>query len=315
MIEPPLKHDAAERVTVTIPAFNAARTLPAQLDALAHQTYGHDFEVIVVDNNSTDGTGDVAHRYSLSSPYEIRVISEGRQGINWARNAGIEAAADGAILLCDADDEVDAGWLAAMVSALEPGCWVAGRQDYTKLNTELTREIWGMGPYSTFAETDPYVDNTYGCNCGFHRSMWKTVGRFDTRLNGTGGDENEFFMRAYAAGFRPRYVPQALVGYRLRPGVWRMARQRYRQGKNQVVMRQLPGGQLLARQFTVASEFGLLFKTSVALPLYLRTRRRRCLWLGSLSRHLGRIVALGANRVPHGNEFTKLPRNPDGSAR
>ena len=304
-----------ERVTVTIPAFNAARTLPAQLDALANQTYGHGFEVIVVDNNSSDGTGDVARRYSDSSPYAIRVINEGRQGINWARNAGIEAAPDGAILLCDADDEVDEGWLAAMVSALEPGSWVAGRQDYAKLNTEQTREIWDTGTQSTFAETDPYVDKTYGCNCGFHRSMWETVGRFDPRLNGTGGDENEFFMRAYAAGFRPRHVPQALVGYRLRPGVWRMVRQRYRQGKNQVAMRQLPGGQLLSQQFTATSEVGLLLKTLVALPLYLATRRRRCLWLASVSRRTGRLVGLGTKHHRRGSEFTTPENHPDGSAR
>jgi glycosyltransferase involved in cell wall biosynthesis len=284
-------------VTVVIPALDAADTLPAQLDALAGQTYDQPFEVIVVDNGSTDGTGDVARAHSVGERARVRVVHEARRGINSSRNAGIDAAADGRVLLCDADDVVDAGWLAAMVTALSDGVWVAGRLDYTVLNTDRTREIWGVGLHSTFVETDPFVDNTYGCNCGFHRAMWSEIGRFDPRLNGTGGDENEFFMRAHAAGFRPRHVPDAIAGYRLRPGVRAMTRQRYRQGKNQVAMRRLAGGRLLPEQFTVASEVRLTAKTLAVLPLYLRSTRRRCSWLGSTSRHAGRLVALTCARL------------------
>jgi GT2 family glycosyltransferase len=283
-------------VTVVIPALDAAGTLPAQLDALARQTYDQPFEVIVVDNGSTDGTGDVARAHAVGERARVRVVHEERRGINNSRNAGIDAAADGRVLLCDADDVVDDGWLAAMVRALTDGVWVAGRLDYTVLNSDRTREVWGVGLRSTFVETDPFVDNTYGCNCGFRRAMWNQVGRFDPRLNGTGGDENEFFMRAHAAGFRPRHVPDAIAGYRLRPGVRAMMRQRYRQGKNQVAMRRLAGGRLLAEQFTIASEVRLTAKTLVALPLYLGSARRRCSWLGSTSRHAGRLVALARAR-------------------
>jgi glycosyltransferase involved in cell wall biosynthesis len=284
-------------VTVVIPALDAADTLPAQLDALARQTYDQPFEVIVVDNGSTDGTGDVARAHPVGERAGLRVVHEARRGINCSRNAGIEAAAEGRVLLCDADDVVDDGWLAAMVTALTDGVWVAGRLDYTVLNTDRTREIWGVGRTSTFVETDPFVDNTYGCNCGFHRAMWMQVGRFDPRLNGTGGDENEFFMRAHAAGFRPRHVPDAVAGYRLRTGVRAMVRQRYRQGRNQVAMRRLAGGRLLPEQFTIASELRVTAKTLVALPLHLRTTRHRCAWLGSMSRHTGRLIALGRARL------------------
>lgn len=300
-VDPDARPDGDALVTVVIPALNASDTLPAQLDALAHQTDADGFEVVVVDNDSTDGTGDVARSHPEAESLGLRVVLETSRGINFARNAGIEAALGDRILLCDADDVVDTGWLAAMIAALTDGVWVAGTQDYTVLNTERTREIWNMGHRSRFVLTEPYSDNTYGCNCGFHRAMWAEVGGFDSRLNGTGGDENEFFMRAHAAGFRPRHVPDALVGYRLRPGIRAMMRQRYRQGKNQVLMRQLAGGRLLPDQFTIGSEVREGTRAFASLPRYVRSSSRRCLWLASVSRHSGRLVELtraALNRKP-----------------
>ena len=75
------------------------------------------------------------------------------------------------ILLCDADDEVDEPWLAAMVEALTPGYWVGGVLGYEKLNSPRTRRFWDVASYSMFRPTDPYVDDTKGGNCGFYRSI------------------------------------------------------------------------------------------------------------------------------------------------
>lgn len=279
-----------------IPAFNAADTIEAQLRALDHQTYPEPFDVVVVDNASTDGTADVVREFSPAR-FSLTIVDERNQGINHARNAGIEAATDGAVLLCDSDDCVHSEWLEAMVAALDPGVWVGGVLDYTKLNVDRTRLIWNMAERSGYAETDPYVDNTYGCNCGFWRSMWSEIGRFDPRLNGS-GDENEFFMRAFGAGYRRRHVPDAVVSYRLRPGVRLFLRQRYRQGKSQIAMRQLPGGCLLPDKITLGSEARRLVWTLIVLPRYVWSPRMRYMWLGSMSRHLGRIGALWVGRVP-----------------
>ena len=204
-------------VSVVVPARNAAPTLRRQLDALDRQTFGREFLVIVVDNGSVDCTGRLARLYRPEH-YRLRVVWEPRVGINVARNTGVATAPDGVVLLCDADDEVAEDWLAAMVSAFRPGNWVAGALDYLRLNSARTRRVWGAPPCSVHRTTHPWVDDTKGCNCGFTRAMWVELGGFDERLSGTGGDENEMFMRAYHTGYRPRTPPPRLSATASVPG-------------------------------------------------------------------------------------------------
>ena len=90
----------------------------------------------------------------------------------------------------------------------------------------------------------PFVDNAFGGNCAFTRRMWEQLGRFDEGLSGH-GDETEFFLRAWAGGYRVRWASGAVVNCRLRPGLRVMARQRYRKGKSLALMATRPGGRLL----------------------------------------------------------------------
>ena len=282
--------------TVVIPARNAAATLMRQLEALERQIGDLPFRVILVDNGSTDGTGDLARAFPATR-FDIVVVEEERPGINCARNRGIDAAPEGAVLLCDADDEVSPGWLVAMHAALTGRTWVAGVVDYTSLNDELTRTQWGAEERSSCETPEPFIDRTFGCNCGFFKSMWAEVGRFDDRLSGIGGDETELFMRAYAAGYRQVWVPEGVVGYRLRSGVRNMSRQRFRQGRNQVRMSRLAGGRvgppLPGARATVMSLLTLV----VVSPKYAHPAARRYEWLSAASRHIGRLVG-HASRWP-----------------
>ncbi len=295
---------AGSSITVVVPALNAAATIRRQIEALDRQRFDRRFLVIVVDNGSDDGTGELAAGVR-SERHDLTVIHESRRGINVARNAGIAAAPDGMVFLCDADDEVDEGWLAAMVRALRPGTWVAGALGYDELNPPRTRRIWDVGSHSTMRPSDPYVDDTRGSNCGFLRSMWLALGGFDERLSGTGGDENEFFMRARAAGYRPVHVPAAVVNYRLRPGVRLMVRQRYRQGKNQVAMSRLPGGRLLPQRYTFPSCLRATAKAIAVGPRDL-VGGRQYLWIASVSRHIGRLVALARRPIDLTEDRTRL---------
>lgn len=278
-----------DALTVVIPARNAAATLQQQLDALDRQIGDVAFEVILVDNGSTDDTAALAASHR-SSRYSLRVVAESNAGINHARNAGITAAADGYVLLCDADDEVTPAWVAEMAASRTPGKWSAGVVDYTVINSPRTRLQWGAAERSACETSDPYVDRTFGGNCGFHRSMWAAIGRFDSNLSGIGGDETEFFMRAHAAGFRQQWVPDAVVRYRLRPGVRNMTRQRFRQGRTQVRMAGANGGANLTAVPDAAATRRSLLKLAVASPKYAWPARRRYAWLAAVSRHLGRLA-------------------------
>ncbi len=118
-------------VSVVIPAYNEEQYLPACLRALAEQKDAPPYEVIVVDNASTDSTADIARQYGA------RVISEARKGVSFARQAGFEAARGEIIASTDADTRVTPYWLAHMAAHFHgtslggvygPVRWYDGRQ-------------------------------------------------------------------------------------------------------------------------------------------------------------------------------------------
>lgn len=278
----------ARSVTVVIPALNAAGTIGRQMEALARQTEAPPFEVILVDNGCTDDTVMVAEA-AASGRLTLRVVKESRRGINLARNAGISAAANEVILLCDADDEVSPAWVGALAGAVDSQHWAAGIVDYLAINDAATIERW-MAPPLGVPEVDaPYIDRTFGCCCGFLRSMWEEVGGFDPRLSGP-TDENEFFMRAYAAGYRPNVVPTALVAYRLRPGAKAWRRMRYKSGVGQGMAAGCAGGAHLLPLCKPLRSLWLMAKLVLAGPKYMLGARARHEWVGGVLRQWGRLV-------------------------
>ncbi|HSX17699.1 MAG TPA: glycosyltransferase family 2 protein [Patescibacteria group bacterium] len=93
------------RVSIVIPAYNEERHLVACLDAIAAQSTPV-LEAIVVDNNSTDKTAEIALRYPF-----VRVVHERRQGRVFARNAGFNAARGDIIGRIDADIRLPSNWV------------------------------------------------------------------------------------------------------------------------------------------------------------------------------------------------------------
>lgn len=96
------------RYSIVVPAYNEAAYLPATLDSLQHQDYTGPYEIVVVDNNSTDDTARIAAERG------VRVLQEGRQGVCAARQTGSLAAVGEIIVSADADTLYPPGWLSAV---------------------------------------------------------------------------------------------------------------------------------------------------------------------------------------------------------
>ncbi|MEO7363998.1 MAG: glycosyltransferase family 2 protein [Candidatus Saccharimonadales bacterium] len=103
----------ATRVSVVIPVYNEADHLAACLRALACQTV-LPYEVIVVDNNSTDGSRDIAERFDF-----VTIVSELRQGVVHARSRGFDAATGDIIGRIDADTVLSADWTATVIELFD----------------------------------------------------------------------------------------------------------------------------------------------------------------------------------------------------
>lgn len=209
-------------VSVVIPAHNAGELLAAQLSALAHQDYDGPLEIVVVDNNSTDGSVD----HSVVDPTVRTVRAHDGVGPAYARNQGAEAARGALLLFCDADDEVHHDWVRKMVEFQRDGGYdiVTSAVEGRTLNESGQRRIADIAPPETFQPPQFFAPIVVGCSFGCTAAAYRALGGIDETYRAN--EEVEFGWRAVRSGYRVGYLPEALVAYRYRVGF----RAGYRQG-------------------------------------------------------------------------------------
>ena len=105
-------------VSVVLCVRNGANTIDAQLEGLARQDYEGSWELVLVDNASTDGTRARVEAWRARLP-QLRVVEESVVGSGGARNRGSRAVIGTRIACCDADDVVSPAWLREMLAALD----------------------------------------------------------------------------------------------------------------------------------------------------------------------------------------------------
>ncbi|MGH9247369.1 MAG: glycosyltransferase family 2 protein [Acidimicrobiales bacterium] len=205
-------------VVVIVPVRNRRDLLAALLDALDAQTFT-DFEVVIVDDGSTDGTGPVAaNRRVAGRP--VRVLRRGGEGAVAARRDGVAASHAPYLAFTDSDCVPDPGWLAAGVAALERGAdLVNGCTRPARPLRPLERSVYSgeEGLYPT-------------CNVFYRREAFVRAGGFDSsaadrlgfrhnpRARGLGfGEDTLLAWRLIRAGGRVRYAPDAFVHHHVFP--------------------------------------------------------------------------------------------------
>jgi GT2 family glycosyltransferase len=205
-------------LSVVVPCYNAADTIGAQLEALADQQWPQPWEVIVVDNRSTDASMAVIKRYCGRIPHFRVVSASARQGQPYALNVGIAASMAEAIAICDADDVVAPGWVAAMGEALSTCDFVAGRMETQRLNPEWVHASIGNHPQLVglqMSSYPPYLPHAGSGNLGIKRSVHDRVGGFSEEFPYL--LDTEYCFRVQLSGVKLHYVPQAVVHLRYRP--------------------------------------------------------------------------------------------------
>lgn len=204
------------KVSVVIPCRNAARTIGRQLEALGRERWADGFEVIVVDNQSTDGSASIVSNYADRLP-SLRVVpATARRGAGYARNVGVSASTADAVVFCDADDEVGPGWLTAMAHALCEHDFVACRIDLDKLNEARIVGSWGH-PQSRGLQRmpyPPYLPHAGGGTLGVKRWLHDAAGGFDEHFRSV--EDTHYCLKIQLAGHALHFVPEAVVHVRVR---------------------------------------------------------------------------------------------------
>jgi glycosyltransferase involved in cell wall biosynthesis len=210
------KYERPTRISVVVPVKNNMATVAGQLRALAAQDFDGEYEVIISDNGSTDGTREFLDEVERAGDMSLCWIdSSQRAGECHARNRGIEAAKYEFIACCDADDEVSVGWLSALSEAAMTADVIGGSLDKSSLN-DRTVSSWRPAPdVDRLVVCGNFLPYAQGCNMGFWKAAWEAIGGYDDALVAGGGDI-EFCWHAQTSGLVLGYAPRAVVAYRFR---------------------------------------------------------------------------------------------------
>lgn len=203
------------KISVVIACLNEVHTLGEQLEALSRQQWD-DWEVIVADNGSTDGTQDLARGFADCLNITVLDASD-EPGAGYARNEGARAASGDALLFPDADDVVAEGWLQHMGQALSEHDFVAGKLEYQTLNPGWVYHSRGRPQQRALAKY-PYGDffpHAFGTSIGVKTHLHQQIGGFNTTL--LRGQDMEYCWRMQEQGVTLVYVPEAVIHYRFRP--------------------------------------------------------------------------------------------------
>jgi glycosyltransferase involved in cell wall biosynthesis len=231
-------------VSVVVPTRNRAAYLAVTLESLAGQRIEAPYEMVVVDDGSTDATRAVADR--AGARYERH---ERTRGPNAARNTGIAATSAPLIALVDDDVRAPARWLAELVAGAQRHPWAEA------LGGPIRASLEGPAPGACGREgapittldlgpTDSETDFVWSANMAVRRGAVERVGGFDEDVP-IYGDEEEWLMRLHAAGGRVAYVAGAGLEHR-RAGVdarlRSLARAEYRRGRAALLSDRRKGG-------------------------------------------------------------------------
>ena len=221
------------KLSVILPCYNGAETLAVQLEALTVQDWPGGWELIVVNNGSTDGSMAIVEGYRARLPalkiVEAHVYGTPRLGVPHSYNTGIQAATGDAFVFCEADDEVALDWLAAMGRALTAHDFVLARLDHRKLNADWLHPPHGDGYQATGLYRMPFAPHFFSasaCGFGLSRSIYEKLGPLNTDFPIV--HDGEYCWRAQLAGYALHFEPAALVHYREKSAL----KARFRQGQN-----------------------------------------------------------------------------------
>ena len=199
-------------VSVIVCSYNGATTLAACLESLGRIDYAS-YEVILVDDGSTDDTREIAAHFP-----EVRYIRQTNHGLSHARNTGAAAARGEVFAYTDSDCMADTDWLYYLVGTLLSGDFAGvGGPNVSPPARGWVQACVAAAPGgpSHVLLTDVVAEHIPGCNMAWYRWAFESVGGFDVEYR-KAGDDVDFCWRIQQAGWEIAFSPTAIVWHHRR---------------------------------------------------------------------------------------------------
>jgi len=221
------------RISVVVCSFNGERTIRRCCEALAALDYP-DYEVIVVDDGSTDRTAEIAHGFGF------RVITTGNQGLSSARNTGMRAATGEIVAYTDDDAPPDPHWLTYLAWGFLTTDHVAiGGPNIPPPDDGLIADCVAHAPGGPVHVllSDTEAEHVPGCNMAIRRHCLEDIGGFDRRYRAA-GDDVDVCWRLQERGGSIGFSPAAMVWHHRRNSVRAYWRQQKGYGRAEALLEQ-----------------------------------------------------------------------------
>jgi len=221
---------SAVRTSVIVCCFNSAARLGQTLRALARQDFSKTWELVVVDNRSTDDTAGVARRGWDRSDVPLTILQEARQGLVWARLRGLSGARGEWVCFVDDDNHLEPRYLqtADEILARLPDVGIVGGEAVPQFECEpsawLKREWWRSLALGPQASGEGKVSGPlYGAGICVRRQVWSQLQKVGWRplMQGRSGhlllsgEDSELCLVASCLGWQAYFSPRMRLQHQI----------------------------------------------------------------------------------------------------
>ena len=260
-------------ISIIVPAYNAAETLGECLAALLDQSIPRsEYEVIVVDDGSTDETQEVAKKCG------VRLLSQPNQGPGAARNLGVSQAGGEIILFTDADCVPTKEWIEEMIKPFAESGVVAVKGAYrTRQRGLLARFIQAeFEERYALLERERYVDFVDSHSAAYRKVEFLATGGFDP--NFLLSEDVDLSYKLSRLGHKMIFNPKAIVYHRHPETLWAYFRAKFQRAYWRTKSYRQHPGKMLKDSYTpqvLKAQIGLVFLLGLMIPAWLLCERQR----------------------------------------
>ncbi len=220
-------------ISVVVPVYNGAGSIAACIEKLVKQDYPS-YEIIVVENGSTDNTTEIVEKYP------VKLLHSPERGPAAARNMGIRCSKADIIAFTDADCLAEQNWLSELVKPYASpeiggvgGPIMAYKHDGRNIVEQFSDEL---SPLTNFVSgKNEFLPHLFTANASYRRSILVKIGGFNVHLV-TGQDVDIAWRSQLDAGTKLAYAPQAVIYHHHRETLKGLARQYRRYGYGEIIL-------------------------------------------------------------------------------
>jgi len=218
----PARFSGEQLFSVVIPTLNEGDLLHLTIESILSETEYRNFEVIIVDDGSTDGS---TRTYRNPADPRVRLIRTEGKGVARARNLGAGHARGVYVVFLDAHCRVSPNWLSGLEATLDPRDVCIAGPAFTKLEATQPRGCgmsWinymlDLTWFEPLEVSEPYsVPLTTGACQAFRLATFNSIGRYDNGFSGWGFEDVEICLRAWLLGYRLAVNPTVTVAHNFR---------------------------------------------------------------------------------------------------